>query len=71
MGFYGSTLSDAKLFPFAALIRRHFNGLRGPPVVGALSATHEGINQGFLQGQAAVFARINGEWFRIYKMRSS
>jgi hypothetical protein len=32
---------------------------------------HDVINQGFLQGQAAVFARINGEWFRMYKMRSS
>jgi hypothetical protein len=27
----------------ATLIRRHFNGLRGPPVVGTPNATHEGI----------------------------
>jgi serine/threonine protein kinase len=27
----------------ATLTRRHFNGLRGPPVVGAPNATHEGI----------------------------
>jgi hypothetical protein len=29
---------------FATLIRCHFNGLRGPPVVGAPSATHEGVS---------------------------
>jgi hypothetical protein len=28
----------------ATLIRRHFNGLRGPPVVGTPNATHEGIS---------------------------
>jgi hypothetical protein len=28
----------------ATLIRRHFNGLRGPPVVGTPNATHEGIH---------------------------
>jgi hypothetical protein len=29
----------------ATLIRRHFNGLRGPPVVGTPNATHEGIRR--------------------------
>jgi hypothetical protein len=29
----------------ATLIRRHFNGLRGPPVVGTPNATHEGIGE--------------------------
>jgi hypothetical protein len=30
----------------ATLIRRHFNGLRGPPLVGTPNATHEGILSG-------------------------
>jgi hypothetical protein len=34
----------------ATLIRRHFNGLRGPPVVGAPSATHEGIKTAYEMG---------------------
>jgi hypothetical protein len=45
----------------ATLIRRHFNGLRGPPVVGTPNATHEGIGKTFPNSYILVRRLLDGK----------